>query len=141
MRNRQPERFGRLEVDDQLELRRIFDRQVAGIGTLQNFIDISCRSPKRIGQTWGIGDETAGFDVGLLSNMVGMRCLVANSMMIGLYAVVIGLGMMTRASGRFCVIAAKALGKSFGSFTSRDWSVTRSLRAADCIACQCRGSP
>src|SRR2546421_469312 len=75
------------------------------------------------------------------ANMVGIRCLAANSMMIGRYAVVSALATVIKASGGFCVIAEKALGTSLGSLTSRDCSVTRSLRAADCASCHCRCEP
>src|SRR5215470_12536786 len=56
------------------------------------------------------------------ANIVGSRCFVANSTTMGRYAVVRGLTNVNRASGRFRVMAEKAPGKSFGSFTSRDWS-------------------
>src|SRR5262249_41365981 len=59
----------------------------------------------------------------------------------GRYAVVRGLVNVIKASGRFCVIAEKTLGTSLGSLTSRDWSVTRNLWAADCVSCHWLGAP
>jgi 7-cyano-7-deazaguanine synthase len=41
LRDRETERLGGLEVDDQLELRRLLDGQVAGLGTLENLDVIS----------------------------------------------------------------------------------------------------
>src|ERR1700737_1140366 len=38
--NRQAEGLGGLEVDDQLELRRLLDREVGGLGAVENFVDI-----------------------------------------------------------------------------------------------------
>ena len=39
-RDRQAEGLRGLEVDDQLELRGLFDGQVAGLGALQNLVDV-----------------------------------------------------------------------------------------------------
>ena len=39
-----PEGFGGLEVDDELELGRLLDRQVAGLGALEDLVDIPSRS-------------------------------------------------------------------------------------------------
>ena len=36
--DRQPERFGRREIDDQLELRRLLHWNIGGLRTPQNFI-------------------------------------------------------------------------------------------------------
>ena len=41
-RDRQPEGLGGLEVDDQLELRRLLHGQVGGLGTFQNLVYIEC---------------------------------------------------------------------------------------------------
>src|SRR6516164_4940718 len=42
-RHREPERLGGLHVDDQLELRRHLDRQVAGLFSPEDAIDVGCR--------------------------------------------------------------------------------------------------
>src|SRR5262252_8449753 len=47
-RNRQAKRLGRLEVDDQVELRRLLDRQIGGLGPLQDFVYIRGGSPIQI---------------------------------------------------------------------------------------------
>src|SRR5262245_24675048 len=39
-RNRQAEGFGGLEIDDQLELCRLLDREIAGLGPLEDLVDI-----------------------------------------------------------------------------------------------------
>src|SRR5467141_4548111 len=40
-RNRKTERLGGLHVDDQLELRRLFDGQVAGLRPLEDLVHVS----------------------------------------------------------------------------------------------------
>jgi hypothetical protein len=46
-RNGQPQGPGRLEIDDQLELARLFDRQLGGFGAFQDFVDMALGTPKR----------------------------------------------------------------------------------------------
>jgi hypothetical protein len=40
-RDRQTDSLGGLEVDDQLELRRLLDGQVGGLGALEDFVDVA----------------------------------------------------------------------------------------------------
>ena len=42
-RHFEPERFGGPEVDNQLELRRLYDRQVARFGALENSASVDTR--------------------------------------------------------------------------------------------------
>ena len=44
-RDREAEGLGGLEVDDQLELRRLFDGEVGGPRALQDFVDVDCGAP------------------------------------------------------------------------------------------------
>ena len=37
LQNSEAERLGRLEIDDQLEFRRLLDRQIGGLGALEDF--------------------------------------------------------------------------------------------------------
>jgi hypothetical protein len=46
-RNRQIYLFRRFEVDDKLKLRRLLDRQLAGLGTFENLVDVNSRAAKR----------------------------------------------------------------------------------------------
>src|SRR5215467_8730420 len=46
--NRQAERFGSLEVDHQLQLRRLLHGQVGGFQTLENLVDVSRDAPIRM---------------------------------------------------------------------------------------------
>jgi hypothetical protein len=41
VRDRQPERLGCPEVDDQLELRGLLDREVGGLGALEDLVDVA----------------------------------------------------------------------------------------------------
>src|SRR5437588_2663653 len=40
--NGETERLRRLQIDDELEPRRLFDRKVSGFGALENPVDVSC---------------------------------------------------------------------------------------------------
>jgi len=40
-RHGDPEVFGGLQVDKELEPRRLLDREISGLGTLQNFINVN----------------------------------------------------------------------------------------------------
>ena len=40
LRYRQPERLRRFQVDDQIEPRRLLDRQIAGLDALEDLVDI-----------------------------------------------------------------------------------------------------
>ena len=42
MRDRQSQRLGGLEVNHELELRRLFDREAGGLGALENLVDGVC---------------------------------------------------------------------------------------------------
>src|SRR5712691_1538885 len=43
------ERFGSIEIDDQLEFDGLLDRQIARISASEDFVDISCGATKQIG--------------------------------------------------------------------------------------------
>ena len=45
---REPERLGSLEVEDQLELGRLLHGQVAGLGALENLIHIERGAPLHV---------------------------------------------------------------------------------------------
>src|SRR5262245_9884691 len=62
-RNREAERLGGREVDDELELRRPLYGQIAGLRPLENLIDIACRAAKHVGDAHAVGHEAAVPDV------------------------------------------------------------------------------
>ena len=59
--NVEPERVGGLEVDHQIELGRLFDRQCAGFGAVKNSIHIRRGSPIEIGVARTITHEASRF--------------------------------------------------------------------------------
>jgi hypothetical protein len=58
--DREAERFRDLQIDDQLELRGLLDRKIAGVGAPEDFVDIGSDAPQQIGEVWAIGHEAAG---------------------------------------------------------------------------------
>ena len=72
-RNSQGERLGGLEIDDQLELGWLLDREIAGLRTTQNLVDVVCRAPEPFRGAWSVGHERAGFDDNRVLKIVGSR--------------------------------------------------------------------
>ncbi len=54
------ERLGGLEVDDHLEFRWLLHWKIGRLGTPENLVDVVSGAPRRISNTWPIGDEAAG---------------------------------------------------------------------------------
>src|ERR1700730_8964372 len=59
LQNSEAERLGRLEIDDQLEFRRLLDRQIGGLGALEDF-PRKCRLPKSGREADSVTDQSAG---------------------------------------------------------------------------------
>src|SRR5262249_601175 len=55
------ENLGGLQIDYQFELGRPLNRQIAGIRTLQDAIDVPCRLAELFRQISSVSDEAAGF--------------------------------------------------------------------------------
>ena len=53
------ERFGGFQVDHQLELRRLLDRQIAGFRALEDLVHVCGGTPEQVGTVWPIGHKTA----------------------------------------------------------------------------------
>src|SRR5262249_36931170 len=62
-RNREAEGLGGREVDAQIELRRPFDRHIAGLRALENPIDIAYRAAEHVWDAHAVGHEAAVPDV------------------------------------------------------------------------------
>src|SRR5207245_5241188 len=58
--DREAERLGGLQVDDQLELRRLLDREVGRLGPLENLVSVDGGTPEAFGDVWRVGHEAAG---------------------------------------------------------------------------------
>ena len=71
LRDRQVERFGGLEIDDEIEFRRLLDRQVAGLGAFEYLVHVGSAAPKQIGSVRSIGHEAPSLDI--LSESVHSR--------------------------------------------------------------------
>src|SRR5438094_7546792 len=63
LRNGEAEGFRSLEVDDQLELRRLLDGQVAGLGALEDLVHVDGGAPPLVAQTGPIGHQAARLHV------------------------------------------------------------------------------
>src|SRR5262245_54253121 len=64
-RDGQPEGFGGLEVDDELELGRLLDRQIGGLGTLENLVHVNGSAPVEVKNVRAIRHEATGVDMEL----------------------------------------------------------------------------
>src|SRR5437868_2588701 len=57
--DRDAERFGGLEVDDQLELGRLLYGEVARLCALEDLVHVPSRSAEQIGDYWAVGHHPA----------------------------------------------------------------------------------
>src|SRR2546425_4178307 len=57
------ERLGGGQVDDEIELARLLDRDVARLCPAQNLVDKIGGAPVQVRSVWSIGHETSRFDV------------------------------------------------------------------------------
>src|SRR5215813_6621062 len=62
LRDRQAQRLGRLQVDDQLELGRLLDWYISRFGTLQNLVDEDSGTSPVVKKIRGIGHEASSLD-------------------------------------------------------------------------------
>jgi hypothetical protein len=62
-RHRQAERLGGVEVDDKLEGRRLLDRQIGGLGALEDLSDVNAGLAIGSREARSIADQAAGRDV------------------------------------------------------------------------------
>jgi hypothetical protein len=53
------QRLGGLEVDEELDLGCLLDRQVRGLFALEDVIDITCRAPELVDRIGPVGDQAA----------------------------------------------------------------------------------
>src|SRR5207249_9593141 len=67
LRNRQPQGLGGLQVDDQVELRRLLDREVCWIGALENLVDVDRCPAAGVSEARGVVHESACFRPSALS--------------------------------------------------------------------------
>src|SRR5215471_17297870 len=70
LRNCETDLFRCFEIDHELELRRLFDREISGLGTSQDLVDISSGAAVKIGKARSISHETPSEYIVLL----GIHC-------------------------------------------------------------------
>ena len=58
-RHGEPERLSTLEVDHKLELGRLLDGQIRGLGAFEDFVDVCRGAPEPISDTRTVGHEAA----------------------------------------------------------------------------------
>src|SRR6202047_1339045 len=63
LRNVEAERFGGRQVDDQLELGRLLDRNVGGLRPLEDLVNKVARAPEHIRVVYAIGDEASRSEI------------------------------------------------------------------------------
>src|SRR5438132_14429924 len=59
LRNRQTERLGGLEVDDQLEPGGLLHRKIAGLGALEDLVHVGGGPSKLVGETRSVSHEAS----------------------------------------------------------------------------------
>src|SRR5215468_4820530 len=74
-RDREAERLGGLEVDHQLELRRLLDRKVSGLGTLEDLVDVEGGALRQTAQIRSIRHQAPGVDEQSTSKRRGQSVL------------------------------------------------------------------
>src|SRR5262245_55964865 len=129
-RQGEAERMRGLEIDEQLETRGQFERQVRGPRAAQDAGDQPAAvSP--IALCFGPYDiRPPPRTITPVSKIVGSRFVFANSRTRLRLRRVSASDTMRMASGRSRVISAKACSKSSGSRTPKVWTLTPSTRAA-----------
>jgi hypothetical protein len=78
-RDREPERLRGLQIDDQLELRWLFDGEVGRLGASENLVHVDCGAPLEPPDVRPIGQETIG--IGKFSEVINcgqasLRCKI-----------------------------------------------------------------
>src|SRR5262249_58725822 len=76
-RNFQVKRPGRLEIDDELDFGRLHDRQIGGLGALEDASDIVAHLTPHIGKISSITHQPAG--LGKLARRIDRRNAMAGS--------------------------------------------------------------
>src|SRR5215831_9066142 len=61
LRDREPERLGRLEVDDELELGGLLDWQVGGLSALEDLVHVAGGATEDVSRVHPIGHQTPEF--------------------------------------------------------------------------------
>lgn len=60
LRDREPERLRGLQVDDEFKLGGLLDREVGGLGALEDLVDVERRSSCQLGPACSVREESTG---------------------------------------------------------------------------------
>src|SRR4029450_5270885 len=63
LRDRQAYLLGSFQIDQQLKLRRLLDRQIDRLGALENFVHVDGSAPEQVSVAGGIRHQAPGFYV------------------------------------------------------------------------------
>jgi hypothetical protein len=61
--NLKAERLCRIQVYDEIELDRLLDRDIGGVGPAQNLVDVIGSSPKQVREVWPKRNQPSCFDI------------------------------------------------------------------------------
>src|SRR5215813_5925566 len=80
-RNRQAERLGDLQIDDEIEFNRLLDRQIGRLRSAQNPVNITSGAPELVSKVYSIGHQTSASTLSREPCIVGSRASSANALM------------------------------------------------------------
>src|SRR5262245_54311809 len=123
-----------LEIDHQLKLGRLLDRQISGFSPFQDFVDIEGTAPIKIVVIGAVAHQATSRHVVFEMDIVGRRCLRANSATRCLSARKIAVPSTRTAWARARAMVAKAPSNSAGVRTPTACSRTPSVRPASSSA-------
>ena len=119
-RNGQSDLFGGLEIDDELELRRLFHWEIRRLCAFQDLIDVSGGATKQIEIAGTIVHQSASVHELGAAYIVGNRFFAAKSTIRSRRALIAGVGLVTNAWAPSLFAASNARSKSSGARTGRD---------------------
>jgi hypothetical protein len=117
-RDRQTQRFRRLQVNDESELGRLFNGQIPRIGAFKNPVHVIHGAAKGRGQAGAVCHQTSGFREFLVGKDCWQSIFAANSMIRTLLTKSVPSAKVTIALGGSSVMALKVNSKSEALRTS-----------------------
>src|SRR5215475_15867401 len=87
-RNRQAERLGGLQIDDEIEFNRLLDRQIGRLRSAQNPVNITSGAPELVNKVYSIGHQTSRFNIvtrAVHRRQSSVECQRINANAVGVY--------------------------------------------------------
>src|SRR5262245_10639128 len=75
LRYRQPQSLRGLQIDDELELGRLLDGQIRGLGASEDLVDVGCRAAIQGGVVRAVRNEASRIDIEAFSEHCGQTTL------------------------------------------------------------------